>query len=198
MRNRPKPLETAGLRTVKLSERPSQVSIRQFCTPCSPEARLSEFLDALPDVLAARDLRELGKLIASAGRGGKEILVMCGGHVVKTGLTPLIIRLMRQGLVTAVAVNGAVAVHDAEIAMIGATSEDVASSLDEGMFGVARETAEVLNRAAEWAWKEQRGLGEGLGHVLHEMRVPHGEQSLLLQAHDMGRPVSVGGGDRAR
>jgi hypothetical protein len=191
MRKRPRPLETAALRTVELSERPSKVSIRQFSTPFSTRATMSEFLEALPNMLAARDIRDLGRLIASAGRAGKEILAMCGGHVVKTGLAPLIIRLMRERLVTAVAVNGAVAVHDAEIAMIGATSEEVTSALDVGMFGVARETAEVLNRAAEWAWRERRGLGEGLGHILHEMRPPHGEQSLLLQAHEMGTPVTV-------
>ncbi len=191
MRERPKPLDSAALRTVELSTRVSKVSIRQFSTPFSPQANVSEFLGSLPDILAAKDIRDLAGLVAAARREERETLVMCGAHVVKTGLAPLIIRMMRERLVTAIAVNGAVAVHDAEIAMIGRTSEEVASALDEGMFGTAGETAEVLNGAAEWAQREGKGLGEGIGHALHEIRVPYGDKSLLYQAHDIGMPATV-------
>jgi deoxyhypusine synthase len=191
MRQRLKPLETAALKTVELSGRPSKVSIGQFSTAFSTQGSVSEFLRALPDILAGKDIRALGGLVAAAKRTGKEILLMFGGHVVKTGLTPLIVRMMRERLVTAIAVNGAVAVHDAEIAMVGATSEEVAPALSSGMFGTARETAELLNAAAEWARRERKGLGEGMGHALHEAHVPHGKHSLLFQAYDLEIPVTV-------
>ncbi len=191
MRQLPKPLDTTHLRTVELARRPSKISLEQCCRPFSIQTTVEEFLGCLPDILAARDIRDLGEIIAIARRQGNASLVMCGGHVIKTGVAPLLIDLIRERLVTALAVNGAVAIHDAEIAMVGRTSEDVSSTLGSGMFGVARETAEVLNAAASWAYEKGKGLGEGVSHILREKGVPYGDRSLLLQAHELGIPVTV-------
>ena len=191
MKKRLKPLDPERLKTLDLEHRDSKVSVEQFSTRFSAEAPVTELIDSLPRVLAAADLRELAGLVVKARDKGAETLVMCGGHVVKTGLSPLLVKMMQDHFVTALAVNGSVAVHDCEIALVGRTSEDVGPALERGMFGVARETAELLNGAATWAHREGRGLGEGIGHALSQARVPHGEHSLLLQAHRLGIPVTV-------
>src|SRR4030095_1920664 len=134
------PLSLDQVNTYSLSSRPSKVSLTDFAKPVSDNSSLSDFLDSFPTILAVKNLRELATRIHRARELNKPIIWGIGGHVIKTGLAPLLIDLMRKGFLTAIAANGSVVVHDAEIAMVGATSEDVDATLGEGAFGAAGET----------------------------------------------------------
>src|SRR6185503_1547929 len=146
-----------------LASRPSKVSLDDFAKPVSDDSSLTDFLASLPNILAVQSLREIAASIRRARALQKPIIWGIGGHVIKTGLAPLIIDLMTRGFVTAIAGNGSVLVHDAEIAMVGSTSEDVDATLGEGAFGGADETGKLLNRAALEGAKEEIGLGEATG-----------------------------------
>jgi len=149
-----KPLELDKVKTYPLASRPSKVNLNEFAKPSGDSSSLSEFLDNLPNVLAVRSFRELAERIRRARELKKPIIWGIGGHVIKTGLAPVIIDLMKHGFVNGIAANGSVLVHDAEIAMVGSTSEDVDATLSEGVFGGAEETGQLLNTAArdgaEW------------------------------------------------
>jgi hypothetical protein len=144
-----RPLELDDVKTYPLASRPSKVSLDDFARPTQPDSSLKDFLGSLPNILAVESLREIAARMHRARELKKPIIWGIGGHVVKTGLAPLIIDLMKQGFVTAIAANGSVLVHDAEIAMVGSTSEDVDATLGEGAFGGADETGKLLNRAAQ-------------------------------------------------
>ncbi|MGH9900621.1 MAG: hypothetical protein ACRD68_02155, partial [Pyrinomonadaceae bacterium] len=152
---------------------------------------LKDFLGTLPNILAVRSLRELAAQMRRARSLGRPIIWGVGGHVVKTGLAPLVIDLMRRGYVTALAANGSVLVHDAEIAMIGSTSEDVDATLGAGAFGAADETGKVLNTAAREGARDGIGLGEALGRALTGMRPPHEELSVLCAAYEARVPFTA-------
>jgi hypothetical protein len=152
---------------------------------------LAEFLGKLPDILAVKSLRALASEIRRARDLGKPIVWGFGGHVIKTGLAPVIIDLMDRGFVTAVAGNGSVLVHDAEIAMAGFTSEDVDATLGEGDFGAARETGELLNAAAARAASEGIGLGEAMGCEVSSLSPPYANDSILCQAYSRKIPVTA-------
>ena len=139
------------------------------------------FVDSLPDVLVARDFRALTTAIVEAHRRGRAVIMMVGGHVVKTGLTPLFIELMARHVVTLVAMNGSAAIHDYEMARFGATSEDVARGLRDGTFGMAEETGRGMNEAVSAGLKSGWGMGEALGRALEATHtLAHPELSLLL------------------
>ncbi len=153
------------------------------------EAADARLLSALPDVLGASSLRAVIDAAGRASRTGKPIILMLGGHVIKTGCSPFLIQLMELGIVRAVAMNGATAIHDFEIASFGATSEDVEAELDSGTFGMSRETAEAMNGATGDAAARQEGLGEGLGRHLQE--APHAAVSILAAAYRLSIPATV-------
>ncbi|HKR02103.1 MAG TPA: hypothetical protein VJT09_15595 [Pyrinomonadaceae bacterium] len=186
-----RPLELDRVSTYPLASRPSKVTIKDFARPISGDASLAEYLNALPDILAARSLRELAARIRRARAKRKPIIWGVGGHVVKTGVSPVIIDLMRRGFVKAIAANGSVLVHDAEIAMNGSTSEDVDASLGAGAFGGADETGKLLNSAARLGVQENIGMGEALGRMLVGMNPPHKSFSLLCQAYEMRVPFTA-------
>jgi hypothetical protein len=142
-------------------------------------------------VLAAEDLRALAAAIVAARRRKREVLLGIGAHVVKCGLSPWVVALMEEGLLTGVAMNGAGAVHDFELAFAGATSEDVGPALEEGTFGMARETADFLNGAAADAALEGRGFGESLGAAILEEKLPHAALSICAAGARLGIPVTV-------
>jgi len=148
-------------------------------------------LDTLPDVLGARTLRRLAARIVAAQRGGKVVLMGFGGHVIKTGLQPLVVDLMERGFVTAVCTNGSGALHDFEIAAVGHSSEDVGPGLSDGSWGMVHETAAALNGAAERAAREGCGLGAALGRTIHEKRLPNAQLSVLGAAARLGLPATV-------
>ena len=192
-----KPLELDRVKTYPLASRPSKVNLDEFAKPSGGGASLSEFLDGLPNVLAVRSFRDLAQRIRRAREWKKPIIWGIGGHVIKTGLAPLIIDLMKHGFVSAIAANGSVLVHDAEIAMVGSTSEDVDATLSEGVFGGAEETGQLLNGAARDGARDQIGLGEAVGRALLAKNPKHRDYSLLCAAYEAKIPftahITIGG-----
>lgn len=186
-----RPLELDDVKTYPLASRPSKVSLDDFARPTQPDSSLKDFLASLPNILAVESLREIAARMHRARELKKPIIWGIGGHVVKTGLAPLIIDLMKQGFVTAIAANGSVLVHDAEIAMVGSTSEDVDATLGEGAFGGADETGKLLNRAAQDGVRENIGLGEATGRTLLGMSPRHADYSLLCATYQARVPFTV-------
>jgi hypothetical protein len=185
------PLSFADVKTYPLPSRPSKVTVNDFAGSCTEQSYLRDFLSALPNVLAVKTLRELATQIRKAKASKKPIIWGIGGHVIKTGLSPLIIDLMKRGFVTAIAANGSVLVHDAEIAMIGSTSEDVDATLPEGIFGGAEETGRLLNNAARTGARDSIGLGEAIGRELLAVDPRHCDLSLLCAAYQAKIPFTV-------
>jgi hypothetical protein len=186
-----KPLTLDDVKTYSLASRPSKVTVEDFATPFESGVSLKAFLDSLPNILAVQTLRELAAQIRRARDLQKPIIWGLGGHVIKTGLAPLIIDLMKRGFVTAIAGNGSVLVHDAEIAMVGSTSEDVDATLGAGAFGAADETGKLLNEAAIAGALDGIGLGEAVGRSLVEMNPGHADVSLLCAAYSNRVPFTA-------
>lgn len=146
----------------------------------------------MPDILVARDFRRVVSAVVRAKKSGRGVVLMLGGHVVKTGLSPVLIDLLRRGIVTHVAMNGSAAIHDYEVARFGATSEDVAAGLRDGTFGMAEETGRGLNDAFVAGRDHRRGMGEAVAIALsREPVLANPELSVLLQAHRLGVPATV-------
>jgi hypothetical protein len=185
------PLDFSKLSTYPLASRPCKVTVADFATPVEPGASLAGFLASLPKILAADDLRAVASAIRSARARGLPVIVGMGGHVVKTGLGPVLVDLMRRGLVTALAMNGSCLVHDFEIAVNGGTSEDVDASLGSGAFGAAEETGKAINEAAVVASSLGIGLGEAVGKLLADLGPPYAGSSLLHTAYVLRLPVTV-------
>jgi hypothetical protein len=179
------------VKTYELASRPSKLTIEDFAAPINADDSLKSFLDKLPKVLAVESLREIAEQIRRAERLKKPIIWGIGGHVVKTGLAPVIIDLMKRGFVSAIASNGSVLVHDTEIALVGFTSEDVDATLGTGSFGAARETGEVLNAAAKNAMRDGIGLGEAMGREVLAQKPPNAENSLLCQTYKKKIPFTA-------
>ena len=186
-----KPLELDKVKTYPLASRPSKVKLEDFAKSINSDGSLNDFLASLPNVLAGQTIRELAERIRRARELKKPIIWGIGGHVIKTGLAPVIIDLMKQGYVSAIAANGSVLVHDSEIATVGSTSEDVDATLSEGAFGGAEETSELLNTAAAAGARDQIGLGEAVGRTLIARNPKHRDYSLLCAAYDSRIPFTV-------
>ena len=186
-----KPLELAQVKTYPLASRTSKVKLDDFARPLGEDTTLGEFLESLPNVLAVQTLRRIAERMQRARELKKPIIWGMGGHVIKTGLAPLIIDLMKRGYVSAIAANGSVLVHDAEIAMIGSTSEDVDATLSEGVFGGADETGRLLNTAAQEGAADQIGLGEAVARSLVAMKPKHQHHSLLCAAYEAKVPFTI-------
>jgi hypothetical protein len=172
------------------SERATRVSVREFARPLDPRAAAA-LLAALPDQLAGRAFREVVARTVGAYRAGRPVVLLAGGHVVKVGVSPCFIELIERGIVTHVAMNGATAIHDVEIALAGRTSEDVEAQLQTGAFGMVEETGAFMNRVAIEAAREGAGLGEAWGAALEAARAPHRDASLLARASRRGVPATV-------
>ena len=186
-----RPLSLDDVKTYPLASRPSKVSLDDFASPVQEDSSLKDFLRSLPNILAVQNLRELAGRMRRARELQKPIIWGIGGHVIKTGLAPLIIDLMKRGFVTAVAGNGSVLVHDAEIAMVGSTSEDVDATLGEGAFGGADETGKLLNQAAQEGAAEGIGLGEATGRALLALNPKYADYSLLCAAYQARVPFTA-------
>ena len=188
---RPDEIDLSKIRTLSIEERKSKVEIAQFAGAPRSEMTVAELVDALPKILGGADFRVLLDRIEATVRARREWIVMLGGHVVKTGTAPCLVPLIRDGRITCLVMNGSAAVHDAEIALFGRTSEIVEESLADGSFGMARETAEFLNGAARRASEQRVGFGSALGEALVEARAPHAEKSFLAAATSAGIPTTV-------
>jgi hypothetical protein len=184
--------DLSRVHTVPVARRPSKVSAGEFAHPPGDDRSFRAFLDALPDILAARDFKQVVRAVADAKRRARGVVLMLGGHVVKTGLAPLLIELMRRGIATHLAMNGSAAIHDYEIARFGATSEDVAAGLKDGTFGMAEETGRGMNEAFVAGRERKMGMGEALAAALERQRdLAHPELSILLNAARLGVPATV-------
>jgi hypothetical protein len=178
------------LRRMPAADRATKVSVADFAQPLDPAAAAA-LMAALPDQLAGRALREVVARIVAAHRAGRPVVVLAGGHVVKVGVTPAILSLVERGVVTHLAMNGAAAIHDIEIAMLGRTSEDVDAHLQTGAFGMVDETGAFMNRVALEAMRAGDGLGEAWGRALEHDGAPHRSVSLLAGASRAGIPATV-------
>jgi len=178
--------------TVPVAGRRNKIDASLLATPPGHDRSFSGFLSSLPDVLAARDLRAVIDGVASAARADRGVVLLIGGHVIKVGLGPLICSLLAQGVVTHLAMNGAAAIHDFELAAFGGTSEDVESGLADGSFGMSEETGAEMNAAVAEAARTDQGMGEGLAAALAaRAALPGGDCSVLLAAHRHDVPVTV-------
>jgi hypothetical protein len=184
--------DLSRVRTIPVASRPNKVSAEQFATPPSPGAPFADFLASLPRVLQAESLLRVVDAIEAAVRGGRAVVWMLGGHVVKTGIGPLLVDLMDRGAVTHLASNGSAAVHDYEMARWGGTSEDVEAGLADGSFGMADETGRDMNLAFRRGMEAGQGMGEALGRDLEARAdLAYPELSLLLQALRRGVSFTV-------
>ena len=186
-----RPIDLKDVKTYPLASRKSKVALNDFARPLSDQSSTEEFLQSLPNVLAVQNLRQLTEKIKSARDNHKPIIWGIGGHVIKTGLAPILIDLIERGFVTAIAANGSVLVHDFEIAMIGSTSEDVDETLSQGVFGGAEETGQLINKAAAEGARDSIGLGEAMGRLLTGISPPHQNNSLICAAYSSKVPFTV-------
>lgn len=190
-RKRYHPLETGGVRTYPLASRPSKVRVEDVARPWQPGESFRSYLDRLPNHLAVQSLRAVAQAVHAARRREKPVLWGMGAHVIKVGLSPIVIDLVERGLVTAIALNGACAVHDFELATAGFTSEDVEVQLAEGGFGMAEETGRVLNEAVTEGARRGVGFGRAVGERLLAMRPAHLAHSVLAACARLDAPCTV-------
>jgi hypothetical protein len=188
-----RPLTLGGVHTYPLASRKSKVSVRDFAYPLAANSSVTKFLDSLPNILAAENLRLLLGAIHAASKQRKAILWGIGGHIIKVGLGPLFIDLIKRGFVSGIAMNGAALIHDFEIALAGNTSEDVEAGLGEGQFGMATETGQYVNEISKLAQRIRIGYGEAAGQFLSSGVIPvkHANSSILVAAYNHHIPVTV-------
>jgi len=186
-----KPLSFDRIRSYPLKDRNSKVDTHDFAQAWSPGGTMGTWLDRLPNILAARDLMNIRNRILEAFSGQKRIILTMGAHPIKVGLNPVIVDLMERGVINGLAMNGACIIHDAELAMAGKTSEDVAAEIGKGSFGMAQETGRYLNLAISEGARSGLGLGESVGKMLVKEGFPFNHHSLLARAHELNIPATV-------
>lgn len=186
-----KRIDIQRVRSISVQSRPSKVHPSHMAKPVRADADFRTFWESLPDVLKAADLRALIDDIDRAAKNKKPVLIMMGAHLIKTGLSPVLIDLMQSGVIHGIAMNGAGAIHDVELAYFGKTSEDVAAALKTGEFGMAQETADLLNQTVKQCHEGTLGFGEVLGRRISKEAPVYAEYSLLGQAYRMSIPVTV-------
>jgi hypothetical protein len=183
--------DLSGIRTYPLASRASKAHADDFARPVARGASFKTWFDSLPALLGAAEIRRVVDAIVAAKRRNAGIVWGVGAHVIKTGVSPVLIDLMERGYVSALAMNGAGIIHDFEIAMAGATSEDVDEGLGPGRFGMAEETGTLLNEAIRGARAANTGLGRGVAAFLAEQHAQHASKSLAVAAHRLGIPLTV-------
>ncbi len=185
------PTGFSDIRLLPLSTYKHKVSLEDFARPIGEVNSFAQFARSLPNILAGRALKEVVRAIVNARKADWPVIFLIGAHVIKCGLSRLLIQLAEAGAITHFALNGAGAIHDVEIALVGHTSEDVDKAMEEGTFGLARETGEVLNEAAKEAATTGEGLGETVGRLLHERRAPNLISSILARAYELDITATV-------
>ncbi len=186
-----KPISPSRLRTYSLKTRKSKVSVHDFAMPVRQGKSFNDFLNSLPNILAVKNLKEVAAAVVKAHSSKRPVAVGIGAHVIKVGLSPVIIDLMEMGVINAVAMNGACIVHDFEIAFAGMTSEDVDAEIGKGSFGMAKETGELLNSAIKKGVKKGRGIGRSVGELINKSKYPYRDLSILAAGARLGIPVTV-------
>ncbi len=185
------PLDFRRIRTYPLRERDNKVRLRQFARAWNKGDSFAAFLDGLPHILVGEDFRAVVTATVAAVRNGRPVTVMMGAHPIKCGLNPVLVDLMHRGVISALAGNGAMAIHDFELALIGATSEDVQHGLDDGSFGMIDETGRLMNQALTDGVQQGIGAGRALGQAILAGKFPHRELSLLHQGVAADIPVTI-------
>ncbi len=185
------PFDLHGLKTYDLKSRPSKVFHEDLGQPVDAGPSVADWLDSLPRLLAATDIRAVRDHLCRAHEQGRTVVAAMGGHVIKTGCGPYFIDWIQRGLLSAVALNGAAAIHDFELAVAGKTSEDVAAQLPTGQFGMARETADAFAVAARAGAEKDRGLGAPWASTWRSCASPHGDSSVMLAAYRAGIPCTI-------
>ena len=188
----PDPVDLTQVRTIPLTTRPNKVASAAFAKPPVKGQSAAAFLAGLPRVLAGNDFRAVVTAVVEARRNGRPVILGFGAHVIKCGLSPVLIDLMHRGVVTALATNGSGGIHDFELALIGETSEDVAAGLKDGTFGMVRETGELMHAAvAGVTARPDAGLGCLFGEFLDALPAPNADLSLAVAAKRLGLPFTV-------
>ncbi|HRZ87352.1 MAG TPA: hypothetical protein P5287_06005 [bacterium] len=191
MTHKGKILDFSKIKTYPLRERENKVKREDFALAQKRDGKFGDFLSGLPKILAANDFRSIVQAIINARKQQKPVIFAIGGHVIKCGVGPILIDLMQRGIVTHLAMNGSAAVHDFEIAMIGQTSEDVASSLRDGTFGMAEETGRLMNNALRSGVKQGLGAGQAFGEMILKGDFRFKELSVLSRAIECGVSATV-------
>lgn len=179
------------IETYSIKDRLSKVRVEEFAKPLRRDSTLEDYLEALPEIFIGRDFRTLVGLLRKAIAGKNEILWMMGAHVIKCGMNPLIIELLKKRVITHLAVNGACVIHDTEVSMWGQTSEDVAKGLEDGSFGMAKETSAFINGALSENKANDKGYGEVVGEALIKKNAPNRHLSILATCVEQKIPLSV-------
>ncbi|MFH1824315.1 MAG: hypothetical protein ABH873_03705 [Candidatus Firestonebacteria bacterium] len=186
-----KQIDLNKVKTYSIKKRKSKVNIHNFAKICKNGVSFKQFFNNIPNILIGKDIKELVKLIISARKKKKPVIFMMGAHVVKCGLSPLIIDLMRKNIITTILLNGAGSIHDFEIAINGATSEDVEKGLSNGSFGMADETGKIINTAIQEGVGLNLGMGESIGKKIIELNTSFLKYSILAQGCKLKIPVLV-------
>lgn len=188
---RPSPVSLKGVKTYSIVDRKSKVSLDALASPHAKGDTFKSFISRLPDILAARDFKAVVMAIVNARQNNRPVILGMGAHPIKVGLSPVIIDLMKRGIITAIATNGACIVHDFELSFIGQTSEDVAKDLCRGEFGMARETGRYLNKAIKAGVKKGYGIGKSVGEFIHESRFRYKDRSIFAEGYRLELPATV-------
>ena len=184
-------IDVSKIKTIPLDARKCKVSINEFAKVVEKGSSFKSFYESLPDILVSRNFRLLVDALVEAYNKKKMVILMMGAHVIKCGLSPLVIDLMKRGVVKAVALNGAGIIHDTEIAMIGRTSEDVGEAILDGSFGMAKETASFINETINSGYKKGLGIGQALGESIAANKLPNRKYSILAAGNELDIPVTV-------
>ncbi len=185
-----KEIDLSGITSTPLKSRKNKVGVKDFAS-AGKGTSYKAFWESLPNILAAADIKKAVRAIRRAKEKGKPVIWMMGAHVIKVGLSPLVIDMMKDGYVTAVALNGAGSIHDSEIAMIGGTSEDVAAGIHDGTFGMSKETSDFINTAVNAGVIEGLGFGGSVGRAIESSKFKHKDKSILATAYRLGLPATV-------
>lgn len=185
------PIDLSRVKTSSIKTRKNKVHIKDFAKTYKPGESIKEFMDGLPNILKAEEIKASANAIVNARKHNKQVILAMGDSVIKVGLSPLVIELMRKKVITAIAMQGAGVIHDTEIALIGETSEDVAVTIKDGSFGMAEETGSILNDAIKSGVAQNLGLGESAGKILDEISPPYKDMSITYNAYKLGIPLTV-------
>ncbi len=184
-------LDLSGVRTYRADQRSSKVKTDEVGAPPRAGMTVRELLDGLPKILKAEDLKAVARAVVRAKSAGRPVIAMIGGHVIKTGCAPILADLVEHGYLTHLASNGSAAIHDTELARFGHTSEDVAAQLADGSFGMASDTAGLVNAAARQARDRGEGFGEAVGALLVEENGPYLDRALLARCYRNKVPYTL-------
>lgn len=185
------PISLDEVKSYPLKKRPSKIKVDDFGDAWQPGGSMNRWLESLPKILAGNDFTEIVDRFVRAAASGKTIILAMGAHAIKVGLNPIILDLMNRRILSSIAMNGAGIIHDAEVAMVGCTSEDVSEQIGTGKFGMAEETGKLLNAAISEGAKQGLGIGRSVGAMLIRENFPYNRYSLLARAFELDIPVTV-------